>query len=159
MVEFGEISGEDQPPWRRLFPAPGGDVVEQVAQAQHRRLRDRGRDGAPGAGIGALPAPAAGAVPRQVALDAGAVQLTKIGQLRVMRGEVFGERQQIVDQRFDRFGPQHRRAHPDIAQQDFPDRVGHRHIGEALLETARPRSPLRRNVEHTGLIQQLPQAG
>ena len=50
LVEFGDVGGEDQPPWRRLLPAPGGDVVEQVAQAEHRRLGDRGRHGDPGKG-------------------------------------------------------------------------------------------------------------
>ena len=67
---LGNVGGDDQPPRRRLSPARGGDVFEQVAQAQHRRLCGRGRDGAPGTGGGALPAPATDVVPRQVALDA-----------------------------------------------------------------------------------------
>ena len=136
LVKLGDVGGEDQPPRRRLFPAPGGDVIEQVAQAQHRRLRDRGRDGATGAGGSALPAPAPGTVPGQVALDAGAVQPAQAGNLGVVGGEVFGERQQVVDQRFHRLRAQHRRAHPDVAQQGVPDRFGHRDLGETLLEAA-----------------------
>jgi len=39
-IELGNVGGEDLPPAGRLGPAPGGDVLEQVPQAEHGRLRD-----------------------------------------------------------------------------------------------------------------------
>jgi hypothetical protein len=77
----------------------------------------------------------------------------------VVGGEVFGERQQVIDQRFHRLGPQHRRTHSDVAHQGLPDRGGHRYLGEALLQAACRAPPRGLGVDHAGLIEQLAQAG
>lgn len=63
LVELGDIGGEYQPPRWRVGPAPGGDVVEHVAQAEYRGLRHGSGDDAALACGGPLAAPGAGAVP------------------------------------------------------------------------------------------------
>ncbi len=77
LSELRDVGSEYQPAWRCVGPAPGGDVVEHVAQAQDRGLGDRRGDNAAVPGGGPLPAPRAGAVPGQVALDVVSPELAQ----------------------------------------------------------------------------------
>src|SRR5690606_36223303 len=93
LIEFGDVDGENQTARWGLLPTPFGDVVEQVAHAQHRRLDHGLRDDASGAGSGALPTPGAGAVPDEETLDVIAVEILEGRDLGMSGGEVVRERQ------------------------------------------------------------------
>ena len=85
----GNVGGEHQPPGGPFGPAPGGDVVEQVAHARARWLHDRGRDLLVAGHAG----PASdGCGSSQELLDVAAVQLPQDAHLGMLRGEVLGER-------------------------------------------------------------------
>lgn len=157
MIEFGDVDGENQTARWGLLPTPFGDVVEQVAHAQHRRLDHGLRDDASGAGSGALPTPGAGAVPDEETLDVIAVEILEGRDLGMSGGEVVRERQQVVDQGFDGFRTQHRCPDGDVTQQCCANRVGHRNLGEALSVTAGPPPAPWWCVDDAGLKQHLSQ--
>ena len=70
-----------------------------------------------------------------------------------------GEREQVVDHALHRPGAQHRGPGLDVSQQHPADLRGHRDVGEALVQAARPGPAPGRGVDHAGLEQQLADSG
>ena len=116
--QAGNIGGEHQAAFGPLRPSPQGDVVEQVAQREHAGVHDAGRhllvtsESAP---------PSSRAVPHQELLDLGALEQAQRADLGVMFGEELAERQEGVDETFDRRSGQDRGAGVDVGDHHTPD--------------------------------------
>ncbi len=120
-AQFRDVGGEHQLAGGGLGPAPGGDVLEHVAQGQDRGLGDAVAD-RDRSGLAAPPVPVP--VEGQELHDVVPAQLPQAGDLPVVGSQELAERQQVVDQTLDRVRSQHGCPGLHVAHQHGADLGG-----------------------------------